>query len=649
VSPRFSRVLVANRGEIAARIIRSIHDLGYESVAVYSDADVAAPFVALADRAVPLGEAQASRSYLDGRKIIAAARASGADAIHPGYGFLSENADFAAQCREAGLQFIGPLSDSIRAMGDKREAKQKMLDAGVPCIPGHLGDSEDEAAISAAASRIGFPVIIKAAAGGGGRGMRVVRSIEELAANLKAARSEALNAFGDATVYLERLVEGGRHIEIQIAADEYGNTIHLGERDCSIQRRFQKVIEEAPSPFVDADLRARMGAAAVAAARAVNYVGIGTVEFLVDADRNFYFIEMNTRLQVEHPVTELVTGIDLVELQLRIAAGDELPLEQAAVAFSGHAIEARLYAEDAENDYLPQTGRILHWVPTEGPGIRIDSGIAEGNVLTPYYDAMIAKVIAHGDDRESARRRLASALRRSPLLGFSTNRSLLLGICADAEFIAGRATTDFLRSARFAPSDDSRHLLRIVAALLHGWPQGYDLARWIKGGRADWALETGGVLIRIVRGFDGEVTAITPNGTVRVKPLAISAARLRCLIDGVVYNFTFVRTPDVIEVDLEGQRLRVDRLRRYDDAANVNAAAGAVHSPMNGQVIKLEVKEGDRVKRGDALLVIEAMKMEMSIVAPADGIVGALSVRVGDHVNARQEIFIVAAEGGVEP
>jgi len=648
MSAGFTRVLVANRGEIAVRIIRSVHDLGYESVAVYSEADVEAPFVALANRAVPLGEPQAARSYLDGSKVIAAAKVSGADAIHPGYGFLSENAEFADLCREAGLNFIGPSGESIRVMGDKRAAKQRMLDAGVPCIPGYLGDVEDETAFSEAAASIGFPVIVKASAGGGGRGMRVVRSMEELAPNLRSARSEALNAFGDPTVYLEKLVENGRHIEIQVIADVHGNTIHLGERDCSIQRRFQKVIEESPSPFVDEDLRARMGAAAVAAARAVDYVGIGTVEFLVDAARNFYFIEMNTRLQVEHPVTELVTGIDLVELQLRIAAGESLPIGQSDLRFDGHAIEARLYAEDADNDYMPQTGHVLLWRPAQGAGIRIDSGIAEGNELTPYYDAMVAKVIAHGNSREVARRRLATALRGSPLLGFATNRSLLLGICSDAEFIAGEATTAFLQHAKFTTPETSAHLLGIVAALLHGWPHDYDLARWIKGGIADWALDIDGSLIGIERAITGDVTASTPRGHSSVKPLAIGHGTLRCVIDGVTYNFVFARTRTGIEVDLEGHRLAVDRYRNHGKAGDATAAAGSVTSPINGRIIKIDVEPGQHVARGDPLLVIEAMKMEMVLPAPAAGVVGPISVRVGDQVVARQEIVVVAsAEGEV--
>ncbi|MHA1537604.1 MAG: acetyl-CoA carboxylase biotin carboxylase subunit, partial [Alphaproteobacteria bacterium] len=388
---KFEKILIANRGEIAVRIARTARALGYRTVAVYSEADREAPHVAACDQAAPIGPAPVGESYLVIERLIGAAQASGAQAIHPGYGFLAENADFAKACAAAKLVFIGPDADAIALMGDKRRAKETMQAAGVPVVPGYSG-SQDGPRLEREAGKIGFPLMIKAAAGGGGRGMRVVDSAKAFAGALKSARSEARNAFGKDAVLLEKLLEGARHIEIQIFADGHGNTIHLGERDCSVQRRHQKVIEEAPSPFVDAGQREAMGKAAIAAAEAVDYRGAGTVEFLVDAERNFYFLEMNTRLQVEHPVTEMVCGLDLVALQLRVAAGGELPLSQEDVHFTGHAIEARLYAEDPANDFLPAAGTIVAWEPPAGEHVRCDAGIVAGQEVSPYYDPMLAKV-----------------------------------------------------------------------------------------------------------------------------------------------------------------------------------------------------------------------------------------------------------------
>ncbi len=440
----FRRILIANRGEIACRVIRSARALGYETVAVYSEADANAPHVRMADLAVPIGPAPAAQSYLSIDRLVEAARVAKADALHPGYGFLSENADFAAACRDAGLVFIGPPPEAIRSMGNKAEAKRLLGAAGLPCLPGYHEADQSDGRLARAAETIGFPVMVKAAAGGGGRGMRLVASAAELPAALAAARAEALNAFGSDELILEKAVEHARHIEIQIFADGHGNVIHLGERDCSIQRRHQKLIEEAPSPAVTAGLREAMGQAAVAAARAIHYVGAGTVEFLLDADGAFYFLEMNTRLQVEHAVTEAITGQDLVAWQIRVAAGERLPLVQAEVAFAGYAIEARLCAEDVPGDFLPQSGAVLAWQPPEGPGIRVDHGLAAGLAVTPYYDSMLAKIIAFGTDREEARRRLIAALERCLLLGIATNRALLIDCLDHPEFVAGKATTSFL-------------------------------------------------------------------------------------------------------------------------------------------------------------------------------------------------------------
>ena len=393
---RFTTILIANRGEIACRIIRAAHAEGYCAVAVFSDADAEALHVREADAAVNIGPAAPAQSYLSAQRILDAARKSGAEAVHPGYGFLSENADFAQSCIDAGLVFIGPPPVAMRAMGDKSAAKARMIGAGVPCAPGYHGDEQADERFAAEAARIGFPVMVKASAGGGGRGMRLVHASEDLSAALRAARAEAIGAFGDGRLLLERALTDARHVEVQVFGDEHGATVHLGERDCSIQRRHQKVIEEAPSPAVSAELRARMGAAAVQVARAVGYIGAGTVEFLLAADGGFYFLEMNTRIQVEHPVTECVTGIDLVRLQLDVAQGKPLPFAQGDVALRGHAIEARLYAEDPSSDFMPRTGRVVAWRPGAGEGVRVDHGLCEGMDISPFYDPMLAKIIAFG-------------------------------------------------------------------------------------------------------------------------------------------------------------------------------------------------------------------------------------------------------------
>ncbi|HEX7884123.1 MAG TPA: acetyl-CoA carboxylase biotin carboxylase subunit, partial [Afipia sp.] len=416
----FRKMLIANRGEVALRVMRTAKRLGYETVAVYSTADANARHVREADRAVWIGESQPAQSYLRINAIIDAAKASGADAIHPGYGFLAENSDFAKACRAAGLVFIGPSPEAIHAMGNKAGAKDIMQKAGVPCVPGYQGEDQSDATMLAAAKRIGFPVMIKAVAGGGGRGMRLVANEAAFPDHLRAARSEAQNAFGDPNVILERAIVQPRHIEIQVFGDRYGNAIHLGERDCSVQRRHQKLIEEAPSPAVSPDLRARMGATAVAAVKAIGYEGAGTLEFLLDAAGNYYFMEMNTRLQVEHPVTEAITRLDLVELQLRVAGGEPLPLKQDDIKFSGHAIEVRLCAEDVAHGFMPQSGRLLCWrAPSE---LRVEDALESGSEIPPFYDSMIAKVISHGTTRDEARRRLATGLAQMMALGVTTNQ-----------------------------------------------------------------------------------------------------------------------------------------------------------------------------------------------------------------------------------
>jgi geranyl-CoA carboxylase alpha subunit len=480
---RFRKVLIANRGEIACRIIRTAHAKGYRTVAVYSAADQDALHVHLAHEAVAIGPAPVAQSYLAVDKIIDAAKQSGADAIHPGYGFLSENAGFAQACADAGLIFIGPSPEAIRVMGDKAEAKRRMITAGVPCVPGYQDADQSDARLTQEAAAIGFPVMVKAAAGGGGRGMRFVQEAGALAAALGTARSEAKNAFGDDRLLLERAIVDARHVEIQVFGDAHGNVIHLGERDCSVQRRHQKVVEEAPSPAVDADLRARMGAAAVQAAKTIDYIGAGTIEFMLDCRDEFYFLEMNTRLQVEHPVTELVTGLDLVGLQFDIAERKPLQLGQGDVRLEGHAIEVRLYAEDPRKSFLPQTGTIHLFEPAAGEGIRIDHGLMPSHIVAPFYDAMLAKIIAHGADREEARRRLVAGLEDTVLLGVTTNKSFLIDVLETDAFVYGEATTEFIeKHMKLVPAAPPDFKTLAVAATLFsdGAGQGWHSSHWLQ-------------------------------------------------------------------------------------------------------------------------------------------------------------------------
>ena len=464
----FSKILIANRGEIALRIMRTARRLGYGVVAVYSDADRDALHVREADQAVRIGEALPSQSYLKIEAIIAAAKASGADAVHPGYGFLAENEDFAAACRDAGLVFIGPSPEAIKAMGNKAGAKEIMQAAGVPCVPGYQGADQSDAVMLAEAGKIGFPVMIKAVAGGGGRGMRLVADAAAFPDALRSARSEAQGAFGDPTVILERAIADPRHIEIQVFGDRHGNAIHLGERDCSVQRRHQKLIEEAPSPAVSAELRARMGAVAVAAVKALRYEGAGTLEFLLDASGEFYFMEMNTRLQVEHPVTEAITGLDLVELQLRVAGGEPIGVKQEDITFSGHAIEVRLCSEDAGHDFMPQSGRMALW---QMPGdIRVEHALQSGSEIPPFYDSMIAKLISHGESRDAARRQLIHGLEQTAAFGVTTNQAFLAACLAHPAFAAGEATTAFIgqhRDELLAPRADAAAEAALAAVLLY--------------------------------------------------------------------------------------------------------------------------------------------------------------------------------------
>jgi geranyl-CoA carboxylase alpha subunit len=646
---RFDTLLIANRGEIAVRIIRTARRMGLRTVAVHSTADATAPHVRAADLAVEVGPPDPARSYLEMNRIIEAARQTGAAAVHPGYGFLSENAAFAEACGDAGLVFVGPSPAAIGAMGDKAVAKQRMRDAGVPVVPGYDGAEQGDERLVDEAARIGYPIMVKAAAGGGGRGMRLVTDATSLPAALAAARRESQAAFGSSHLLLERAVARPRHVEVQVLADARGHTIHLGERDCSVQRRHQKVLEEAPSPAVDAALRARFGEAGVAAARAVDYVGAGTVEFLLDAAGDFFFLEMNTRLQVEHPVTELVTGLDLVEWQLRIAQGESLTIAQEAVAMRGHAIEARLYAEDPAHDHLPSTGAIRRWEAPAAEGLRVDAGVCEGTEITPYYDPMIAKVIAHGDDREQARVRLVRALQATTVLGPVTNRAMLAATLRTPAFAAGEVTTAFLdEHAPRTGTATPRHLAAL-AAWRHAARRREAAAA--APGLAGWSST--GVLESAQRLRVGEavhdvlVRETATDVTVHVGDVAhdVVLDAERPVVDGLAVSVRAVepRPGHVLaafdDLDLEAHDLAV--LPRAREQA---VGAGMLLAPMHGVVCAVLAAPGDAVGVGQRLLVLEAMKMEHQVRAPVAGTVTELHVAAGAQVDAGA-LLAVLTEG----
>jgi len=606
----FSTVLVANRGEIAWRVMRTAKAMGYRTVAVYSDADKDAPHVAFADSAVRLGPPPVGESYLSIDRILEAAHTSGADAIHPGYGFLSENAEFAAACEKAGLVFIGPPPTAIAAMGNKAAAKRRMIEAGVPCVPGYQGADQSDGNLEKEARKIGLPVMVKAAAGGGGRGMRLVTQDIELLEAIRTARTEAESAFGSGELILEKAVVDARHVEIQVFADAHGNVIHLGERDCSVQRRHQKVIEEAPSPAVNRDLRESMGAAAVAAARTIGYRGAGTVEFLLGADGAFYFLEMNTRLQVEHPVTEAITDLDLVEWQLRVARGEPLPITQEQVRLQGHAIEVRLYAEDAYAGFLPQTGRIDVWRPATGPGVRIDHGMKEGLAISPFYDPMIAKVIAAGATREEARLRLIKALRDTVVLGPTTNRHFLIKLLEHSEFAAGKATTAFLGKHSFTAPELTDLHWKTAAGLL--WQQ--SAARYPAN----------------LRGWRNSNPEPTPFR------LAVGETE-RTLELGEATNPS---VPHVIDgndivVDFDGFTVRFQDRTYMPPASAAAGSDGRLRAPMDGRIVAIKVAAGDKVVRGQTLVVLEAMKIQHQLKATLDACVESIAVQEGQQVANR--------------
>jgi len=645
----FRKVLIANRGEIAVRVMRTARALGLRTVAVYSDVDRGAPHTALADEAVPIGPAPAIRSYLAIERIIAAARRSGADAVHPGYGFLSENADFAQACAAAGLVFVGAPAEAIRLMGHKAAAKRRMHEAGVPCVPGHAGDDQDDDALARHAGAIGLPVMIKAAAGGGGKGMRLAADKLRLLDDLRAARSEAEKAFGAGELILEKAIAAPRHVEMQIFADAHGNIIHLGERECSIQRRHQKVIEEAPCPALTEELRRAMGDAAVAAARAIGYVGAGTVEFLLAPGGRFYFLEMNTRLQVEHPVTEMVTGLDLVEWQFRVAAREHLPLAQEDVTVRGHAIEARLYAEDAHADFLPQAGTVLAWEPPERPGVRVDHALTAGLAVSPFYDPLLAKVSADGTSREETRRRLIAALEDTLMLGIETNRRFLVDCLAHKAFAAGDISTAFIdthfpAARRARPVPDGR--MRALAAVLivrHGENlTGHSLSGWRSAGATPvpvlLACGAEKTPLEVTRATD-ETDRVTGAGCHDVEIVALEGTRVRFLADGLEQTARFVWQRDVLHLSLDGVTAAFADMQLAPSETAEKAGAGAAAAPMSGIISALRVKAGDAVRKGQCLVILEAMKMEHEIVAPRDGTVTAVLVAIGEQVPARKVLL----------
>ncbi len=661
----FSKILIANRGEIACRIMRTAKALGYRTVAVFSDADAGALHVRQADQAVRIGPPPARDSYLNIEALLTAARITGADAVHPGYGFLSENAAFADACTQAGLVFIGPPAAAIDAMGNKARAKVLMEAAHIPCVPGYQGEDQSDERLVTEGHRIGFPLMIKAAAGGGGRGMRLVTAADELTNALARARSEAAGAFGSDELILEQAVADARHIEFQIFADRYGNVIHLGERDCSIQRRHQKVIEETPSPAVSAELRARMGEAAVAAARAIGYVGAGTIEFLLGQGEKFYFIEMNTRLQVEHAVTEAITGLDLVAWQLRVAAGEKLPLEQHEVQFSGHAIEARLYAEDPHANFLPQSGTLIDWRPAAGEGVRIDHGVARGQSISPFYDPMLAKVIAHGATREEARRRLVGALEDTVVFGLNTNRNFLVASLRHPAFIAGEATTAFIVRHFPAGSDAMRRpnldlrTVALAAVLLFegrrseaGHVPGATWS-WSSTGQANWPLRlTVGnshqeAVVQVI-GTDHYLVALGSH----MIELSIEERRedaVRFTASGVQETARFVLHDGTLHLDLNGTVAAVRETAHEAASARRHDGSSRLLAPMNGAIVGVFAKPGERVARGQRLVVLEAMKMQHEICAERDGTVDKILVKPGDQVATRQLLVELAAEATAKP
>ncbi|MEM8617621.1 MAG: acetyl/propionyl/methylcrotonyl-CoA carboxylase subunit alpha [Pseudomonadota bacterium] len=667
----FKNLLIANRGEIACRVIRTAQRMGLQAIAVYSEADRDAPHVQMADSSYLLGPAPVAESYLSIDRVIQAARETGAEAIHPGYGFLSENAAFARRCESEGLIFVGPNVEAIELMGDKAQSKRRMIEAGVPCIPGYQGDDQSDETLLAEAAKIGFPLMVKASAGGGGRGMRLVQEKKDLASAIKLARSEAENAFGSGELILELAVTQPRHVEIQVFADTHGHVLHLGERDCSVQRRHQKVIEEAPCPVMTSPLRDAMGQAAVSAARDVDYVGAGTVEFLLDENGEFFFLEMNTRLQVEHPVTEIVTGLDLVELQLNTAMGAPLPLQQSDVELTGHAIEARLYAEDPYQDFLPATGPVDLWQPVSGNGIRIDDGIASGGEVSPYYDPMLAKVIGYGQTRGEARQRLVSALERSALFGVVSNKRFLMDVLDRPDFIEGRATTAFI-AENFSETDlaakpVSAETAAIASILL--FEQNRRKSVGFSTGLPDALLNWFGstplatpfrfsVLDDVVEVFVKPRSNALYDITIDDQSMEITCRRFAdrqatLIVDGhqrvVTFNVPVSVSGDArIQFNFNGETYDLTNTHGLMVSALGAVGEGTVVAPMHGLLLEVAVKVGDVIAKGDRLGVLEAMKMQHELVAEIDGVVAEVYFLQGTQVAADALLMQIDAPDGAK-
>ena len=653
----FNSILIANRGEIACRVIRTAKKMGYRTVAVYSDADAGAPHVQLADDAVRIGPGPVGESYLVPELILQAAASSGAESIHPGYGFLSENAAFAEAAESAGLVFIGPTREAIDVMGNKAESKRRMIEAGVPCVPGYEGHDQSDAVLLAEGLKIDLPLMVKAAAGGGGRGMRLVHKQADLANAIKLARAEAEGAFGSGELILEKAIIKPRHVEIQVFADTMGNTIHLGERDCSVQRRHQKVVEEAPCPVMTPELREKMGQSAIDAAKSVNYRGAGTVEFLLDDSGFFYFLEMNTRLQVEHPVTELITGLDLVALQIKVAQGEPLGLSQDDINLEGHAIEVRLYTEDPSQDFLPASGPVDLWAPASGVGVRVDSGISTGQAISPFYDPMVAKVIGYGPTREAARLRLIGALKETVLFGTPNNKDFLIQCLEKQSFIDGAATTAFIAEEfsdaelEIQPASFTDSAVAATLELCLENKGHFQKSLLVSSQLQNWTIASA-MVSRKQYQFDEtihdlsispvnssidtyQVTDSVAEQAAEVQVLSIQANSAVVLLDGVklVAQFMWLKRGQ-LHCSIQGRGAFFKDLIILDGAIDEAVGGGRVIAPMHGLLLEVLVKSGDEVVKGQTLAILEAMKMHYEIKAEIDGIVEEVSAVAGKQVAA---------------
>jgi len=651
----FNSILIANRGEIACRVIRTAKKLGYRTVAVYSDADAGAPHVKLADDAVRIGSGPVGESYLVPELILQAAASSGAESIHPGYGFLSENAAFAEAVESAGLVFIGPTREAIDVMGNKAESKRRMIEAGVPCVPGYEGHDQSDKTLIAEGLKIDLPLMVKAAAGGGGRGMRLVHDQADLANAIKLARAEAEGAFGSGELILEKAIIEPRHVEIQVFADTFGNTVHLGERDCSVQRRHQKVIEEAPCPIMTPELREKMGQSAIDAAKSVSYRGAGTVEFLLDDSGFFYFLEMNTRLQVEHPVTELITGLDLVALQISVAQGEPLDFSQADLDLEGHAIEVRLYTEDPSQDFLPASGPVDLWAPASGVGVRIDDGISTGQAISPFYDPMVAKVIGYGPTREAARLRLIGALKETVLFGTPSNKDFLIQCLEKQSFIDGAATTAFI-GEEFSAADldvaPVSFLDSAVAATLELCLENkahFQRSLLVSCELKNWTIASAMVSRKQYQfvGITHDLSISPINSSADTYHVADTAAEQSAVIqvismqdnkavvlfDGVKLVAQFMqRQRGQIYCSIQGRGAFFKDLIILDGVVDDAEGGGRVIAPMHGLLLEVMVSAGDDVVKGQTLAVLEAMKMHYEILAEVDGTVEEVSAVAGSQV-----------------